>query len=490
MTMSPLQSTRPVAKPVVRGRLRSVLTALVLATAVAPPLLYTDVASAQDERSGIKRVAVGSLTGSKTESARGWLVEGLEEQSSLEVLSGGDAAAIEHGASESEIAAHAAQLQADAVVLGTSNLKPKVGWVAEIYIHNGEDGALIEQVTVTAGAWNKYRAALGNASQYMDAIEQARLADPEPESEPEEDEELEEDEPTGRDEVATTNDSAARPSPLYARFGMRLYARSFRYTDPLREVFPGQDFPQMLTYNLAAAPMVFGRVDWYPLAHFQGGFPANVGISGGYELGVATDVEFRNRMLKQSHSLMYVGPKIRIPVATHEIGLFGHFGSHSFSIDGDAAANSGRDVFPDVTYRFLDFGADVRFLFDDIRLGAHAKYRMLLGYGDVASADWFPNTSGAAVNVGGEVGWKLTDTLELLVGVDVLQYGLDFSPAASAEPDRVAGGATDRYVSAWGALGFTWPGDGSTSVSVSTSGSSGETEKTDDEDSFADFDDF
>src|SRR5690606_6810515 len=134
MTMSPLQSTRPVAKPVVRGRLRSVLTALVLATAVAPPLLYTDVASAQDERSGIKRVAVGSLTGSKTESARGWLVEGLEEQSSLEVLSGGDAAAIEHGASESEIAAHAAQLQADAVVLGTSNLKPKVGWVAEIYI--------------------------------------------------------------------------------------------------------------------------------------------------------------------------------------------------------------------------------------------------------------------------------------------------------------------------------------------------------------------
>ncbi len=465
-------------------RLRSLLAALVLAAAGAQPLLYTDVATAQEERSSVKRVAVGSMTGAKTQSARGWLVEGLEEQSSLEVLSGSDATAIEHGASESEIAALAAELEADAVVLGTSNLKPKVGWVAEIYVHNGEDGALIEQVTVTAGAWNKYRATLGDSSQFMGAIEQARLAEPEPEPEPEEDEDLEEDEPKERSEGSVTDDSAARPSPLYARLGARLYARSFRYTDPLHEVLPGQDFPQMLTYNLAAAPMVFGRVDWYPLAHFQGGFPAHVGISGGYELGIATDVEFRRQKLRQSHSVMFVGPKFRIPVATHEIGVFGHFGKHAFSIDGDAAANEGRDVFPDVNYRFLDVGADVRFLFDDIRLGAHAKYRMLLGYGDIAAAGWFPNTSGGAVNVGGEVGWKLTETLELLVGVDLLQYGLNFSPAADAQRDRVAGGATDRYISAWGALGFTWPGDGSTSVSVSTSDAS------EDKDDFDDFDDF
>lgn len=465
--------------------LRSAVVAIVLAAAWTAPMLYSPTTFAQDEQSSVKRVAVGSLTGAKTQSAREWLVEGLEEQSSLEVSSGDDAAEVEHGASDSEIAALAAELEVDAIVLGTCALKPNKGWVAEIYIHNGEDGALIEQVTVNGGAWPRYRAALRDASQFMGAIEKARLAEPEPEPEPEQlEEDLEEEEgPQETSEAAPVESSSGRPSPLYARLGARLYSRSFRYTDPLHEVFPSQGFPEMLTYNLAAAPMVFGRVDWYPLAHFQGGFPAHVGISGGYELGIATDVEFRGEFLKQSHSVWYVGPKFRLPIAQHEIGLFGAFGNHSFAVDGDAPLNGGRDVFPDVSYRFLDIGLDARLMFDDVRLGGHAKYRMLLGYGDIASDGWFPETSGRALSLGGEVGWKLSETIELMVGVDVLQYGLTFSPAAGAEPDRVAGGATDRYVSAWGALGFTWPGDGSAAATVSTSD-----EGEGDDDGFDDFD--
>jgi hypothetical protein len=465
-------------------KVRSALAALLLGTAAGVVLLPVPPAhAATSEKASTKKVLVGELKGAKPQSARDSLVQGFESEGGVEVV-GGSKPAIKQGASEAEIAAAAAEAGADAVVLGTTKLHPKKGWSAEVVVHNGEDGAVIEQFSIEGGAWEKYRANLADASQFMGAVAKARLA-PEPEPEPEpEPQELEEEEKEPEPKpVAKTKESSGRPSPLYARVGARLYSRSFRYTDTMNDLFPNQGYPELLTYNLAAAPMVFGRLDWYPLAHSQGGFPANVGISGGYELGVATKVQFRDETLEQSHSLWYVGPKFRLPVAEHEIGLFGAFGSHSFEVIGDEAANGGRAAFPDVNYRFIDVGADARFLFDQVRLGAHAKYRMLLGYGDIAADDWFPNTTGRALSVGGEVGWKLSSVLELLVGVDVLQYGLAFKPALDAAEDRIAGGATDRFVSVWGALGVTWPGDEPAAASISTSSEGG-----DKDDDFDDFD--
>lgn len=465
-------------------RLRSAFAATFVGAAVALVGLPCSLAMAQsagEEASG-KRVVVGELKGAKPQSARSWLIEGLEAESSVRVVSGKDLS-IKQGASESEIAAAAAQVEADAVILGTCSLVPKKGWSAEIYVYNGEDGALIEQITVEGGAWNKYGQALRDASQFLGAIEKARLT-PEPEPEPELEEELEE-EPLEEEKPEPEPESpTGRPSPLYLRVGARLYSRSFRYTDTLDQLFPNQGFPDMLTYNLAAAPMIIGRVDWYPLAHGQGGFPAHLGITGGYELGIATKVRFRGEELNQSHSQWFVGPKVRIPVAAHELALFGAFGNHAFAITGHEAVNGDRSAFPDVSYRFFDVGLDARLLFEQIRLGAFAKYRMLLGYGDIATNEWFPNTSGSALSFGGEVGWKLSSVVEALVGVDVLQYGLTFDPEVTASQDRIAGGATDRFVSVWGALGFTWPGDSPAEAAVSVSSDEDEGE----DDDFDDFD--
>lgn len=460
-------------------RVRSALAATFLGAAVALLGLPCSVAWAQSagvQASG-KRVVVGELKGAKPQSARSWIIEGLEEEPSVRVVSGKDLK-VRHGASESEIAAAAAQVEADAVILGTCALQPRKGWQAEIYIYNGEDGALIEQVTVEGGAWERYRAALRDASQFLGAIEKARLA---PEPEPELEEELEEEEVELEEEPPPPpppKEDAGRPSPLYLRLGARMYARSFQYTDPLHALRPNEDLPELLRYNLDIAPMLFGRVDWYPLAHGQGGFPAHLGITGGYELGIATKVRYGDSELAQSHSAWFVGPRARIPVATHELGLFGAFGNHAFSIHGQPP----EALFPDVSYRFFDLGFDARLLFDEVRLGAFAKYRALLGYGGIASDAWFPNTSGHALSFGGEVGWKLSPVFELLVGLDVLQYGLDFNPSVNAPPERVAGGATDRFMSFWAAIGVTWPGDAPVEVSASTSSGG------DEDDDFDDFD--
>lgn len=436
------------------------------------------------EQSSRKRVAVGELKGAKTQSAREFLIQGFEDEYSVEVVAKGSAP-VKQGASASEIAAAAAEVGADAIVLGTSTLKPKKGWVAEIAVYNGEDGSLIEEFTVSGGSWENYRAALSNATQFMGAIDKARLA-PEPEPEPEPEEEDLEEEPQAEQATGEARDATdQRRPPLYARLGARLYSRSFRYTDTMNDLFPNQGYPDLLTYNLAAAPMVFAHIDWYPLAHGQGGFPANIGLTAGYELGVATQVQFRSELLQQSHSMWFVGPKVRLPIDLHEVGVFGTFGSHSFKITGDETTDEGRPVFPDVNYKFVDLGVDARFFVENVRLGAFAKYRKVLGYGDLSSGEWFPNTTGDAVSIGGEVGWKLSSVLDLLVGVDVLQYGLSFKPSLDAADNRIAGGATDRYVSVWGAIGFTWPTDSdSVSVSASSSGGGGGG----DDDDFDDFD--
>lgn len=462
-------------------RSRSIVAAIVVGAAVAWLGLPCSVAWAQSagENTSGKRVVVGEFKGAKPQSARSFVIEGLEAESSVRVVSGKDLK-LQQGASASEIAAAAAQVEADAVILGTTTLRPRKGWAVEIYVYNGEDGALIEQVSVDGGAWEKYRAALRDASQFLGAIEKARLA-PEPEPEELEEEEVElEEEPAPP--PPPEEEESPRPSPLYLRLGVRAYARTFRYTDPLYKRFPNENLPELLEYNLDMAPMLFARVDWYPLAHFQGGLPAHLGITGGYEQGIATRVRFDDRELEQSHSVWFVGPRARIPVADHELGLFAAFGNHTFVVRGQPNP----PVFPDVSYRFLDFGFDARLMFDEVRLGAFAKYRALLGYGGIATNQWYPDTSGRALSFGGEVGWKLSPVFEVLAGLDVVQYGLDFNPATNIPRERVAGGATDRYQSYWVGLGITLPGDAPTEVSVSASSGSA----SDDEDEDDDFDDF
>lgn len=283
---------------------------------------------------------------------------------------------------------------------------------------------------------------------------------------------LEEEEPSEESESAETEEKvpeasdSGRPSPFDARLGLRLYSRSFRYTDTLQEVDPQNVYGEPSSYNVAYAPMYVGHGDWFPAAHFVGGWPAHIGITGGYELGFGTAVVYQNRTIPQSHWLWFVGPKIRIPLDTHAVELFSTYGSHNFQISGDDLRRTpdglvkDRPAYPDVFYQFIDVGLDARLRFDRLRVGAHAQYRIVLDAGQIATKAWYPNASASGVTFGGEVGWKLTEMFDILLGIDSLQYGLNFNPVpVDAPKNRVAGGATDRYISVWGGLQFVLPGD-------------------------------
>ncbi|MNC91860.1 hypothetical protein D3C83_81900 [compost metagenome] len=80
---------------------------------------------------------------------------------------------------------------------------------------------------------------------------------------------------------------------------------------------------------------------------------------------------------------------------------------------------------------------------------------MLLAYGELGGPDWFPHTSGGAVEAGLGVSYALAPPLWLEAELGFTRYFLSFHPE-TGDPSvvvtrRIAGGAIDQHYS--GSLG-------------------------------------
>jgi hypothetical protein len=414
--------------------------------------LIVDPAVAQDEP---KKVLVGQLSGAKTTSARGWIVEGLQNDPRFEVVGSEEGDELKTGASEADVAEAAMGLEADAVVLGLSRFGK--GWSAELHIHDGKDGHLIEKVSVKGGSFSAYEEGLTSGADYFAVVEQAEGFPPPVVEEPILEEEVEEEVEV---EVEPEADTGA-PSPLDVTVGGRVYSRAFRYTDTIEQL--GGTASPLIDYNLDAAPMPLAALHWYPGAHFTDGVGSHIGITAGYEMGIATQVRYidpagTESSFSQSHSLWYAGLRGRIPISMVTLGLGANYGGHSFSLkddSGEAPAGVCADgepcpLFPNVNYSFLELGGDAEFHVGDLFLGAQAAYLLVLNSGDISSDEWFPNAKASGLHLGAYAGWGLSPAFDLLGGIDTRLYGFNFNPVDTARPDeRVAGGATDKFISAW-----------------------------------------
>jgi len=411
-----------------------------------------------------KKVLVGKLAGAKPTSARGWIVEGLENDLRFDVLPEDISLSLPTGSAEHRIASFAAKHEADAVILGRSRFGK--GWNADLEIYDGKTGALIEKVTVKGGSFQNYESALTAGDAYFDIVDKAEgFPPPEPEAAPEPEEEAEEEEEAA--EVSLDSDDlpdaapGGRPSALDVAAGIRLYSRAFRYSDTLAQ--RGADGAEALVdYNLDAGPMPLIHLNWYPMAHFGGGFASHIGITGGFEQGIATKVRYETaaevQTFSQNHNYYYAGLRGRIPVSLFNFGVSGKYAGHSFALK-DSEDSLPSDLFPNVSYSLLEFGADAEARIGKIVLGVRGAFLMPLGLGDIATSEWFEDASASGIALGGHVGFAVASSLDILAGVDVRAYGFDFDPQPGDPDNRIAGGATDRYMSAYAALRFTLPGD-------------------------------
>ncbi|HSC88667.1 MAG TPA: hypothetical protein VLC09_15400 [Polyangiaceae bacterium] len=257
------------------------------------------------------------------------------------------------------------------------------------------------------------------------------------------------------------------PSPLESHLGVALYGRTFRYTEPLN----GDPYVPLNDYTLPAAPAPFVDLTWFPGAHFTDSWLAHVGVRGGYRLGIATTVSNpapSGGNLTQESSSWFVGARVRVPIELGEalgrvtLSATGDYAAHRMALTGGAPNDQ---TFPDIDYRLLQLGGDAEWRISGMIIGMSALYLPVLSTGDGSAnsldgANWFPNAHGWGIDLGGRVGWELSDWADLLVGVEYRSYGLSFAPNTGIPGDpntKVAGGATDRTVSAWLGLGFRIP---------------------------------
>lgn len=245
------------------------------------------------------------------------------------------------------------------------------------------------------------------------------------------------------------------PSMLEASVGMRMYSRSFQYTDTLAQLYPTNGFAELPSYSLPLAPMAYVDVSFFPLAKSKSVVLQNIGLVGAFELGFATDVNYAGTILSQTHYRYDVGLKGRIPISNFSIEPVVAYGGHNFSIGvppGQAAP------FPSVNYSLIEMGSDIFWRLHPITIRAYGRFLLPLSLGDVASAAWYPSAKGLGSHFGGQVGFALNSSFDLLMSVDARLYGLDFNPVpVTNPPERVAGGATDQYISASLGLGFHFP---------------------------------
>ncbi len=431
------------------------------------------------EKSAQKRVAVGAFSGPKSKQVRGWVLKALKGSGEYEIT---DAADIKTDAKDKAYFDAAKNLGVDAIVVG----KVSKGNDLVLTVHNAADGASLGDVEIQGGDAKKLQKSIDNelAIAIADPLAQAQAAKAEapkkeeaaekgkekPEGEAAEKEEEEEEEEEAEEEEAEEPSAAGDdevtggPSPLELMAGMRAYNRTFEYKDALAELYPGMGIKELNTYELPLGPALLVDIRFYPGAFFAEGIAANIGLGARFEQGFATRSIYAENTaqeteLETSMQEIRVGPRFRIPLNPHEVGVSVEYGIHKFRLAGDedGTTNPAFPLVPDTDYRLIRPGVDARFRFSEFMVGLSAAPRILLSMSELDSAVWFPGASGMGFDFGLILGYSIIPSLDVVAGVDYVRYGFDFNAIPANNP-VVAGGATDTYLSGFLGLAFRLAG--------------------------------
>lgn len=441
-----------------RGLRLSLFLSTLVAAAVVPQAACIQDAKAQTSEK--KKVAVGAFEGGKSGEARSAFIEALKKDGNYEVT---DAEDVKHSAKDKAIADSAKGLGVNFIITGKlqkSTLKLKV--------RKGSNGKVIDEVEVKAASADKLSTAIETTGAAtvapalgVKATEAAKPAAEE--AKPEEEEKKEEEKPAEESSGDSGGDSGGESNgltPLEISAGLSAVHRSFDFHDTIADVYPNSGYTQLLSYELPLGPALYIGATVYPASFFTSGIAEWIGLTVGFEKGFATSSVFLEnqqgeKTLKTNMQEFYVGPRFRIPVGDHEIGLGGTYGQHKFLLTGDE--DLALPLIPDITYSYFKIGLDGTLHFGDFLVGAHVGKRIVFDTGEIEKV-WFPSAKATSLEFGVKAGYRLVSSLDLVVGFDWLKYAFDFNPVPARNPpptgveSYVAGGAVDQYMS--GYLGF------------------------------------
>jgi hypothetical protein len=439
---------------------------LVTAVAVSQATFTTEACAANEKQ----KVAVGAFEGAKSGGTRAGFVDALRKDGAYEVT---DAEDLKASTKPKVMADAASDMGVSAIItgkFGKGGLKLKV---------TGPDGKTVEEVELK-GAGPKLKSAIASEGVSSVAGALAQVA-PKPAPPPEEEKPEAEPESEKVEAAASTDDvESARGglSPLEITAGLRPLHRTFKFHDSLADARPGDACPEgsmasncfrkLPGYELPLGPVLFIDLNWFPASHFTRGAAEWIGITAGFEKGIATQSVYQEgkpteQTLKTSIQGLYAGARFRVPIGPHQLGATGTFGQQTFALEGDDQ----QPRLPDVKYTYAKAGLEGTLRFGDAYFSARVGKRFVFGTGALEKV-WFPNVKTQSLEAGATVGYQLVSMLDLVVGFDWLRYAFDFNPVPNPprEPDLAAGGAVDQYLSGYIAFRFHLPGQPETAAAA------------------------
>jgi hypothetical protein len=434
---------------------------------------------------GKKPIAVGTIAGKRAGKVRALIFERLKESNAYEVA---DTEDLKPGDSKATIAKTAKALKVSGVVMGRVSDK----YDLTLVVYNA-DGKLVKEVTIKGGTPQKLENAVRNEFNLLagegialatggknlaevkppteEVVEEEEEEPGAKEEEPKEEEKAEEEEEQPKEEEdkgedkdeGKKSDKPSKPGrdPLELTAGMRGYNRQFTYKDPVTNLLP---------YSLGFGPalLIGGRI--YPAAFFIDNFAGNVGLTVNGELGIATSTEYKTNVpgggqvvqkLQTSAQEWSAGLIVRLPLDPVEFDLSGAYGAHTFILKGDEGSQGLVPLVPDVKYEYIRPALEVRVRISKFFGSAHIAPRILLSLHNIdLDGTWFPGATGSGLDFGLMGGYSVLPFLDVVAGFDYLRYSFDFSAIPKDRPtcastfdppgcQKVAGGATDTYISGW-----------------------------------------
>lgn len=239
---------------------------------------------------------------------------------------------------------------------------------------------------------------------------------------------------------------------LLANVGVAIGSRSFSYIDPVSN--------NLGDYELDAMPLLSAVVEVYPLALFDRGILAPVGVEVGYgrSIGVETVVGEDETRFPTTFTQFHVGARYRFaigdePDATVVLPEV-RYRVTSFTFGGAEGQSIGE--VPSVSYGQVSFGlaAEVT-LRDRIRLLASGAYLLVFDPGDgLAEGAFFKKSDASGFIIDAALRFQIIDEVGFQIGAGLENYFLDFE--SDAEDLHRAAGARDQIIRMQSALHFAY----------------------------------
>ena len=239
-----------------------------------------------------------------------------------------------------------------------------------------------------------------------------------------------------RDDAATMAAPRREVDTLRAAVGIGSPFRSLAYSDPLSD--------DLGDYRLGGAPMLDVGMVYYPARHVTDGWASWFGLDVAAQLARGSRAATPDgNELESRYSAFRLGLRGRVPVGRHAVSAFSGYSVSKLAVTSVAAEQASPT--PSVDYRSLRSGLGTELtLTDRFAIALDAAWLHMLSAGQIGQ--WFPRATASGLELALSASYAISNHLFARVGASYQRTVFDFH--AHPGDERVAGGATDQFLTA------------------------------------------